>query len=127
MPMVVKKASVGKVPNRGGSLDCYSKAAFDKSIRQANLDLIRKYEKGGARKGKGKGKGHGKGSKGKGKGKGGDSRSNDNDNGGKGGWGKGKGKGYGKGTQAYSVASSSAGSCELNSIGYSGGKGRGYY
>ncbi|KAF4715346.1 hypothetical protein FOZ62_032161 [Perkinsus olseni] len=76
MPMVVKKASVGKVPNRGGSLDCYSKAAFDKSIRQANLDLIRKYEKGGARKGKGKGKGHGKGSKGKGKGKGGDSRSN---------------------------------------------------
>ncbi|KAF4685789.1 hypothetical protein FOZ60_006104 [Perkinsus olseni] len=129
MPMVVKKASVGKVPNRGGSLDCYSKAAFDKSIRQANLDLIRKYEKGGARKGKGKGKGHGKGSKGKGKGKGGDSRSNGsgkgyyqpgdvvltpnaralygngyNDNGGKGGWGKGKGKGYGK-----------------------GGKGRGYY
>ncbi|KAF4713855.1 hypothetical protein FOZ62_010069 [Perkinsus olseni] len=82
MPMVVKKASVGKVPNRGGSLDYYSKAAFDKSIRQANLDLIRKYEKGGGRKGKGKGKGHGKGWKGKGKGKGGDSRSN------------GSGKGY---------------------------------
>lgn len=42
-----------------GSLDCYSKSAFDASIRQANLDLIRKYEKGGARKGKGKGKGKG--------------------------------------------------------------------
>ncbi|KAF4677873.1 hypothetical protein FOL47_008938 [Perkinsus chesapeaki] len=69
MPAIVKNVNVGKVPDRGGSLDCYSKAAFDKSIRQANLELIRKYEKdanyskGG--KGWGQGKGYGKGGKGR--------------------------------------------------------------